>query len=163
MLFTMYTVVLSLILATGLFAGKLDGSIRAPWIVLFIPVWIAAFVVTMFACFMLPGMVNKKVAMGRQAALLFVYVLTTISVTVVAAVKLDGNLSVEWTLLLIPYWIALTFHVASVCYVYKSVGVLPWLEGVIVTLILLGLLLVSIREDFGSFAWGFAFIPFWIL
>jgi hypothetical protein len=74
MLFTAYSVSFGSLISATLFACKMDSVIDDDWVVLFIPLWVSAFVVAMFACFMCPGMVDSKIRMHRQAFLLFAYV-----------------------------------------------------------------------------------------
>ena len=142
---------------------KVDGYMEFEWGFAFVPIWCVCAVLLMFSCFMCPGFMDAKIKMQRQAYLMFVYVLSVTTMSVIIAVRLVGGISGSWAVLLIPVWLTLGTHILSLGIVACKHRQFPAKEATSVSLILVTAILLMLHLDNYSIPWASVFIPIWFI
>jgi len=113
LLFCTYNLFISVVAFLILGSLLLDEVLDTYWRVVFIPFWYGLFIYGIFTVYMLPGMLDPKVNMRRQAFFLVLYFigLSTSSILLVIYLDDEGVDSVVYSLL--PLVVVLGFHFAS--------------------------------------------------
>ena len=107
---------LTFVLLLGL---QLEEYMSVSWVWVFLPLWFGAVMCGVFIVFLVPGLLDKKVAMKRCAVLLVAYYIAGLAVILEFQLMLMAEMKLSWEIPLTILCVFL-FHMGTVLCVYAG-------------------------------------------